>query len=741
MSVKKGHRSGAALLIVLAFVVLMTAVAVAYLGRSTSDRQSAASSYGDAFADLLAKSAMNVVVGDFKQEIVDGSTVSTVGGVTVYTPSSNANVIPQRNIAGIPNLIRISVNADSLTSPAVKSPGSTINSTNNPSLNGRLIGTSRWNKHCLLPMRTPATADTDPEPVTTFSPPDWVYVTGQGPIAAPPPATVIGRYAYAVYDEGGLLDINVAGFPSPSPAPSPNAAGGPVGRKGIITFADMRALPYSVPVGSAMPAPGSTPPSEVSLTAIGQIVGWRNNATIQVTPSAGNFPSLANVTASGNNNFLSVYLSKNSVFTAPSASSTPVASTNYASDQIFLTRGELLNFYKTQKGNSSSVGIDSNTLGYLGTFSRDRNVPTFWLQTVPGASSITPLTQRFLMDKISNLIAGTSNTTDFGLQWQSTTGRWKYVNTITMPSSGTGDFFQLLHYARSTSSTTPSLSETLALGAAIIDQCDADSNTTQIEFDNGGTPGIAYGMETNDTARPAGSPTPAPTPPSTYKMWNGPLRNVAEMGYAFLSTSTGADKTVNFTSFTGANYDPRILDLFTYNKGASPWTSPPTGRAGLVNLNTQNEGVIAAIVRGAWRTATAPSASGTAWDSTITGGTGVAATNAASVANAIVTETKRLPALGRQDIARICAATGVGSGIGAATDEAKEAVARSLSEICTTRTWGLFIDVIAQSGHCKPNTSNLADFAVDGEKRYWLHVAIDRFSGDVIDQQLEAVLE
>ena len=26
----------------------------------------------------------------------------------------------------------------------------------------------------------------------------------------------VGRYAYAVYDEGGLLDINVAGYPIPS---------------------------------------------------------------------------------------------------------------------------------------------------------------------------------------------------------------------------------------------------------------------------------------------------------------------------------------------------------------------------------------------------------------------------------------------------------------------------------------------------------------------------------------------
>jgi hypothetical protein len=30
---------------------------------------------------------------------------------------------------------------------------------------------------------------------------------------------------------------------------------------------------------------------------------------------------------------------------------------------------------------------------------------------------------------------------------------------------------------------------------------------------------------------------------------------------------------------------------------------------------------------------------------------------------------------------------------------------------------------------------------VEGEKRYWLHVAIDRFTGQVIDKQIEVVNE
>ncbi|HEX3281331.1 MAG TPA: hypothetical protein VHR36_08865, partial [Pyrinomonadaceae bacterium] len=61
---------GAALMIVLAIVVLLTGVALAYFARTTTDRQLAQSSYNDTSADLLARSALDIVVGDFKGEIL-----------------------------------------------------------------------------------------------------------------------------------------------------------------------------------------------------------------------------------------------------------------------------------------------------------------------------------------------------------------------------------------------------------------------------------------------------------------------------------------------------------------------------------------------------------------------------------------------------------------------------------------------------------------------------------------------
>lgn len=37
--------------------------------------------------------------------------------------------------------------------------------------------------------------------------------------------------------------------------------------------------------------------------------------------------------------------------------------------------------------------------------------------------------------------------------------------------------------------------------------------------------------------------------------------------------------------------------------------------------------------------------------------------------------------------------------------------------------------------------TDLTKFIVEGEQHYWVHVAIDRFTGEVIDRQIEVVKE
>jgi len=167
------------------------------------------------------------------------------------------------------------------------------------------------------------------------------------------------------------------------------------------------------------------------------------------------------------------------------------------------------------------------------------------------------------------------------------------------------------------------------------------------------------------------------------------------------------------------NPDPALLDFFTYN-------SAPL-RAGIVSLNTRQPLVLAAILKTAY-----------------CGFQILTANQASAAANAIVNATNPstggVPAMSRADIARI-ASTMAHSPCNTTDQDSKDTFARALSEVTQTRTWGLLIDVVAQTGHYKPNATGLADFVVEGEKHYWLHVAVDRFDGSIVGQQLEAVTE
>jgi hypothetical protein len=73
----------------------------------------------------------------------------------------------------------------------------------------------------------------------------------------------------------------------------------------------------------------------------------------------------------------------------------------------------------------------------------------------------------------------------------------------------------------------------------------------------------------------------------------------------------------------------------------------------------------------------------------------------------------------------------------------REVVARGVSSVSQTRVWNLLIDLVAQTGHFKPGVllGLQNDFVVEGEQHYWAHVAIDRFTGQVIDKQIEVVTE
>jgi hypothetical protein len=403
----------AALIIVLAMVVLATALAVAYFSRATSDRPVAHGSFNQAKVDQFAQSAMDNIIGDLCQEITNGSASpaptfgpsASPGPFTLYVPTATPNIVPVRSPAAtpgttpaIPNLIRRSVRSDGIPFPARASRASAVNSYSDVSANGRSITLARWNSHYLIPKADPTTSGSDP--ITTgfslpnFWAPDWVFVKAYDPatqqggvtVITSPDPLVIGRYAYMIYDEGGLIDMNAAGYPSPTAILQ-------YGRKGSLAFADLTGL------GSY----GLTAPQ------IDNVVGWRNYASAQPSGSFSPTPNFTFSTDSTNTyynfvlsdpnyikltNFLLNQpgpLTYSSIFFLTTAWQAP--QNNNQTDQGFNSRQSLLQLRSALS--SGGTGF-VNALQYLGTFSREAlaSVPQ-WSPTSP--DSINPNFQTLLV--------------------------------------------------------------------------------------------------------------------------------------------------------------------------------------------------------------------------------------------------------------------------------------------------------------------------------------------------------
>lgn len=831
---------GAALMIVLALVVLLTGITLAYFSRTTTERRLAQSSYNDTSADLFARSALDVVVGDLKQEILTAGTNVTA-----------SNIQPQRSggDASIPNLIRRSARNDAIPAPGVSSLASAISSgpadPNNPQRGE--IRSARWNSHYLVPRLNTGT-NIDSTPIANFTAPDWVLVTRAGPTAfsgwdnslKDPVITninyVVGRYAFAVYDEGGLLDMSLAGFPSWSGSPdsscNPAPAATPwlvnVGRKGTVALADLTAL-------------GTYAPPQ---TQIDNIVGWRNYATSLRTFT--NFPNgdpgfLGQTSCTIQDSYGTYLLYFGEPPFTFDVTDQPVPIPNYPfssiypavsssrTDQALMTRQELLRL-------RSSLGFSQNVLQYMGTFSRERNRPApDWPYLRNNLSE-----GRFCFSNLDMVkpnpdgcahhgkgkgqgksrgrghLCGTEEDLAnlFGLKWIKSSvlgpgpngnpqpGRWRYIghngpwhdpnpNAIDHipPFRGPNhqnDFFQILDYALFrvdygiTGDADPThRSKSFAIGASLIDQydsgsdcsgsdnegCDLDLNltgndrkyqthTTIVDY-GGGT--LAYGMEPNRTGpngdsgngddlwlgpctstqsgnnphRPCGAPTPNPNTP-TQVVSRG-FTTAGEFGYGIDSSPSGVsagvptlklwDSTANF------QYAP-VLDFFSYNPVSSAYP-----RAGIVNLYTKDEPVIAAMLQSALKNdtvSTPPASVISASEATQAAHsivcetqwvlTGTNPAGCSSPLGVAVTQTDRTRAIAGRLAAR--AFRDVPSL--ATSDDTKGAIVRALAEMGQTRTWNLLIDVIAQTGHYGPNAQGLTDFIPEGEKRYWLHVALGR---------------
>jgi hypothetical protein len=344
---------GFALVVILAFVVLLTVLVLAYFSYSSMQRQISNSSSNQATVDIFAQGAINTIVTDFKQEIAFGSSTNVYGTNKVYIPLASSNAAPVRvgTSTNLPNLVKRSSSGLAFY-PSGPARASAISSTN-ASQNGRSISPARWNQALLLP-KTDTNSTTDFTPAN-FTAPDWIYVNrgGGNPTTwsaalrwnANPSDTnvVVGRFAYTIYDEGGLLDVNVAGYP-------PGTTNAIAGYKSPLAYADLTQVGLSTNVVSAL-------------------VGWRNAATAQ---PGGSFPNYTFSSASQTNFFNAV--STNSRGFMRTANNSIVGG---ETDRMFISRQHLLQFFETL----ASAGVQSkaslqNTLQYFGTFSRALEQPS-----------------------------------------------------------------------------------------------------------------------------------------------------------------------------------------------------------------------------------------------------------------------------------------------------------------------------------------------------------------------------
>lgn len=349
-------RRGFALVVVLALLVLVTGLVLAFFSRAISNRQVSAHSANTIRAERLARGAVDTVLGDLKQEIAAGTSDPVIelhNGTlfATYVPATarSAFPYPTENVRPA-NLVKWSsaqpffdsaadFNGQPVFPNAAAYPPSqraSTDTTTTPSRNGRFVSPARWNRSLLLPKANPTATDASPAITgnNSFEIPMWIYVDRNGGNPAQVNADVIGRFAYAVYDAGGLLDMNVAGFPADASGMPAQTQTEPVGRKGILAAADLTRIGLSAADSQAL-------------------VGWRNHSTL----------------AAGADRYLELSLEH------PNGHLN-VGGNGITADRAFPSRQSLINFVLKQLSGGSEAERQ-NYLRFLGTFSRDLDAPTW----------------------------------------------------------------------------------------------------------------------------------------------------------------------------------------------------------------------------------------------------------------------------------------------------------------------------------------------------------------------------
>ena len=382
-------RNGMALLAVLAVLALLSVLVIGLLGSSSkqvlhSHRTVTTQGDGD-----LARLAQSQMLGDILQEIKAGSVEVASGNATVRYPATPQSAVPDRfsattggslGSAAPANLLKQTRNARPFYNGAATFYGSRVypQATAYPvpvrasavsSKMGAILGgmsDANWNRPLLLPRAntssaedfTPAASGSlriagNPRQTWNWKAPDWVFVTrdGSNPVAWTPQLRigeqnpVVGRYACQVYDVGGLLDLNVAGY-DPDPAVVGDAT---AARRGSTGLADL---------------------TQIGLKAahLKKLLAYRNRATLS---DPDYLPGLTN----HGNRYVNFLLNGRGNLGFLRAA--PGASSGGGTNAAFTSRLGLLDFLQKLGNGSAERAALIESAQYLTHFSRSLEQPSY----------------------------------------------------------------------------------------------------------------------------------------------------------------------------------------------------------------------------------------------------------------------------------------------------------------------------------------------------------------------------
>jgi hypothetical protein len=233
-----------------------------------------------------------------------------------------------------------------------------------------------------------------------------------------------------------------------------------------------------------------------------------------------------------------------------------------------------------------------------------------------------------------------------------------------------------------------------------------------------------------------------------------PFRTVGELGYVFSGTPW---KNLDFC-FPESG-DVALLDTFCIEDDYRP----DAISAGQVDLNGRQAPVFQALLAGAYRNEWNSLPSPPSTDPDLTNA------EASQLAQALVNRTTS-SALGSGPLSNIAdlvgrytagfsnangqpfdgfsadvgpcySATGTNSAVYPIVQRFRESAIRDLADAGQAGAWNLLIDVIVQTGRYPVNATGISDFLVEGERHYWVHIALDRTTCEIIDKNIEVVNE